>query len=94
MRNKTVMFLVFCFIFIIMLSGCGSGTLYYDDGTKYEGELKDDEPHGHGTGYYSDGTIMYEGEWEDGLAHGKGTAYWEDGTILYEGEWEDGEPMN
>ena len=50
----------------------------------YEGEVKNNKPHGNGTMYSkrefvketnftSEGNSMYEGEWQNGLMHGKGT---------------------
>eukprot|EP01084_Bolivina_argentea_P243093 407590_1 len=37
----------------------------------YEGEWKDDKPHGYGKEVYANGSV-YEGEWKDGKKHGYG----------------------
>ena len=44
------------------------GTHTNDDGSKYIGGFKDDEPHGDGTYTFADGT-KYVGEWKDGKRH-------------------------
>jgi len=55
------------------------------NGDKYEGELKDDKPHGKGIYYLANGN-RYEGEFEEGKKHGKGRMYRVGGDIV-EGEW-------
>jgi hypothetical protein len=77
----------------------GKGTINYDKGDVYEGEFRDNEPHGIGKMTYKDGRvsegiwenekIVYEGELADGKPHGKGKWIYPDGT--YEGEWKNGE---
>jgi len=57
----------------------GYGDLEFDE---YYGEtLKNNEPHGFGVKFYSDGTT-YVGKWEDGLPHDDGKGIWQrpDGT--------------
>ena len=66
----------------------GQGTLIYCDGTKYEGEFKDDNRHGQGTIIDSNGN-KYEGEWKDNKIHGQGTIIDSKGP-KYEGEFFDG----
>jgi hypothetical protein len=61
----------------------------YEDGTKYEGQLKTDKPHGKGTMKYADGDI-YTGEWNNGKKT-KGTMTYSDGEII-EGPWKNGLP--
>ena len=75
-------------ITIILFSGCNlgdGGSIQYRDGT-YEGELKNDSPHGTGTAYHPNGIIAYEGEFKEGLPHGKGKVYYQNGNLGYEGE--------
>ena len=43
----------------------GYGVSTQPDGTKYQGEWKDDKRHGKGVYTYSNGT-KHEGEWKDG----------------------------
>jgi len=57
----------------------GYGDVHFDE---YYGEtLKNNEPHGFGVKFYSDGTT-YVGKWEDGLPHDDGKGIWQrpDGT--------------
>ena len=46
------------------------GKLKSENGTEYEGEHKNNIPHGKGTSIYADGN-KYTGEWKDGKRHGK-----------------------
>ena len=61
----------------------------YDNGAKYEGQLKDDKAHGKGILYSADGEKLYDGEWKDDKMHGKGILYSAKGE-KYDGEWKDG----
>ena len=65
----------------------GTGTVTYDDGSKYEGEWKDGERDGAGTFTWSSGA-KYVGAWTDGMRSGTGTMTWADGT-KYVGAWKD-----
>ena len=96
MRNKTFMLLVVCILIVIMTAGCGSetGEIKYDDGTRYEGEIKRGEAHGYGVLYNEDGIRIYQGEFKEDKKHGYGILYLEDGEKLYEGEWEDDKPID
>lgn len=58
----------------------------YADGGKYEGEWKDDNPHGHGIYISADGD-MYEGDFKEGSIT-CGTFIWASGE-KYEGEWKE-----
>jgi hypothetical protein len=44
---------------------------YYPDGRRYNGEYKDDRPHGQGTETAADGAILYDGQWRVGEFIGK-----------------------
>ena len=45
----------------------------------YEGEVKDDAPHGLGKWKHDDGNFTVEGEWEDGLLNGRVVENYDDG---------------
>jgi hypothetical protein len=45
--------------------------MFWPDGTKYEGNFKDDAPHGYGRKIFSNGEY-YEGYFIEGKAHGNG----------------------
>lgn len=66
------------------------GELYYPDGKmKYQGELMDGEPHGHGVGYWNDGeTVWFIGSFRKGKPEGMGKFYYPDGQLRYEGEFD------
>ena len=53
--------------------------------SKYDGEWKDGECHGHGVEVSADGSIAHVGEWKDGKPHGQGFMTYLDGT--YNGKW-------
>ena len=60
----------------------------FADGTKYEGQIKNNQLTGKGTYLFPSGAT-YEGEIVNGLRHGYGKYKSKDG-ITYEGEWKDG----
>ena len=62
------------------------GVLKYTNGDCYEGDLKDNQKHGHGTLTYADGG-RYVGEWENNQRSGQGTNTWANGNE-YQGEWQ------
>ncbi len=66
----------------------GTGTYYFANGDRYEGEWKDGKRDGQGTYYFANGN-RYEGEWKDNNRNGQGTYYFASGG-RYEGEWKDG----
>ena len=61
----------------------------YDDGSWYEGEMKDGIRHGQGTYFWKSGD-KYVGEWKNGKRDGKGTMYYASGK-KYIGEWKKSE---
>ena len=64
------------------------GTYIFANGTRYDGELKNDKINGRGICHYADGEV-YEGEWLDGKWHGKGKRSLQDGTVQ-DGYFENG----
>ena len=60
--------------------------IFYDNGDIYEGEVFDDEFHGHGTYIWKDKS-KYIGQWFKNLRHGKGNLYLANGE-RYEGEFQ------
>jgi antitoxin component YwqK of YwqJK toxin-antitoxin module len=43
----------------------GFGIYYYADGSRYDGQWKNDKKHGWGKFYNSKGVLEYEGRYED-----------------------------
>ena len=58
-----------------------------DDGSRYEGEIKNDRRNGHGVMTWVNGD-RYDGEWKDGERTGRGVITWASGS-RYDGEWKD-----
>ena len=56
---------------------------------KYEGEIRNNVPHGNGVLSF-EGEQIHVGEFKDGLKNGQGTSILPDGH-KYEGEWKEGE---
>ena len=75
---------------------------YYDPSNGqllYDGEFKDNQPHGFGRAYDEKGNVMYEGEFQYGRPNGKGRLFWEDGEsidieISYQNKYSDDESLN
>ncbi len=65
----------------------GGDIIRYDDGSVYDGEIKDGKKHGRGKMNYITGEI-YEGDWKDDARSGSGNLTWVNGNI-YTGEWND-----
>ena len=63
----------------------------WKDGTKYEGEWKDNKMHGHGI-FISRKGNMYIGEFKDHKQHGQGTATNKLTGGEFVGEWKNAEP--
>ena len=66
-----------------------NGKYTWDDGKYYEGELKNNMPHGKGKKYYRNGKILYEGDFINGKFDGKGKYIYDDGEY-YEGDFKKG----
>ena len=70
-------------------SAAGRGVETRVDGSRYEGDWKDDRPDGFGVESWPDGS-KYEGPYKQGMKHctcGTGTFSWKDGSS-YTGEFE------
>lgn len=66
-----------------------SGTINFEDGSVYTGQLKKGVPNGQGTLIYSD-TSTYTGQFKDGLPHGTGRFEDVDGTV-FDGQFDEGD---
>ena len=58
---------------------------HYDNGERYEGEMKNGIREGKGTYYYNNSN-RYRGDWKNGMKEGKGIFYYNDGE-RYEGDF-------
>ena len=56
----------------------GFHTIFFENGSKYYGEIYEGEFSGKGTMVWSDSSY-YEGRWMNGMRHGKGNMVWPDG---------------
>ena len=65
----------------------GKGVFYYANGSRYEGEFRNDDQNGFGTYFYTDSS-KYEGEWKDDKKDGQGIFYFPNGD-KYVGDWKD-----
>ena len=63
----------------------GKGSLFLNNGDKYEGEFNNDKFNGFGTYFWKDGT-KYNGYWKNGVMSGKGTMLYFNGN-KYTGNW-------
>ncbi|CEM20911.1 unnamed protein product [Vitrella brassicaformis CCMP3155] len=70
-------------------SDCQPVDLILDDGTRYQGRVKNGLPHGPGKQADMDGQKkIYEGQWVGGKGDGVGVCYHDDGkTKKYDGQW-------
>ena len=66
----------------------GKGTYTETDGTKYEGQWKNDLQDGQGTFSWNEGT-KYEGGFSKNKYHGKGNFFWNNNS-KFEGSWDNG----
>jgi len=66
-----------------------TGTITFEDGSIYTGQLKKGEPNGQGTLIYSD-TSTYTGQFKNGKPQGTGRFEDVDGTV-FDGQFEDGD---
>lgn len=67
----------------------GVGKFHYPDGSRYEGDWKNDHKQGFGAYYYPNGDI-YEGAWFKGRRHGLGTYLFADTQTKFMGTWVEG----
>ena len=65
------------------------GTITFDSGAKYVGEIDNGIPHGYGT-YTSGEGLKYVGKFKEGKKHGQGTSSYSSGE-KYVGEFKDNE---
>ena len=86
---------LFAILLFCVLVPCAYGeTINYDNGDKYDGEVRNGKRHGHGTYTFGSGEKsgdIYYGEWKDGKYHGQGIFSFRDGQ-KYFGEFKDGLP--
>ena len=61
------------------------GIYYYNDGSRYEGDFRNDKLEGKGIMFYNDGEI-YMGDWRNGKKEGKGIYYYNNGDREM-GDW-------
>ena len=66
-----------------------AGTVTFEDGSMYTGQLKKGEPNGQGTLIYAD-TSTYTGEFKNGKPQGTGRFEDADGTV-FDGQFDDGD---
>ncbi len=66
-------------------------TVNYLDGSRYEGPVLNDKPHGNGIMFYSDGR-RYSGSFNHGKPYGIGNMFYPDGRIE-KGQWWNGQFM-
>jgi hypothetical protein len=64
-----------------------STVVTYNDGTRYEGSIRNGKPDGRGAIVWPNGN-KYDGEWRNGERTGKGVFAWANGE-LYDGNWVD-----
>ena len=76
-----------------ILSGLreGKGIKYWNDGSRYEGDWKNDKREGKGIFYWKNGDI-YEGDWKNDKIYGKGIYYYNNGDREM-GDYYDGKPI-
>jgi hypothetical protein len=67
----------------------GSGTINFDNGDSYTGQLKNGAPNGQGTYTYADGSV-YTGSFKDSVFDGQGRFVDASGTT-FEGEFDNGD---
>ena len=82
--------LVLAGVAVAMLTGAGGerAEVFFPDGRRYEGELRDGKPHGRGVMTWPGFGDRYEGEFREGKMHGRGVMT---GRSMFEG-WKTGAP--
>ena len=73
---------------IVIRKKIANKLITFADGSKYEGEWKDNQPNGQGKLTLADGG-KYAGKWKDDQPHGQGKLTRPDGSKLI-GQWKDG----
>jgi hypothetical protein len=58
----------------------------YEDNSRYEGMMQNNQKNGYGKLVYQDG-VYYEGNFKNDCIHGKGTLYYGPNRPAYSGEW-------
>jgi len=66
------------------------GVYAWENGSKYEGELKNGIRNGYGV-YTEKNGDKYEGQYKDGKINGYGILYDKDGNVKQIGQWENDE---
>lgn len=61
----------------------GKGKFYYQEGSFYDGEWKNNNMHGYGKLYYSNNKLAYEGDWFIDQFHGRGKVYNDDPSSIF-----------
>lgn len=72
----------------VMTLRSGDGLFYLPGGTRYDGEVKDDQWHGRGRLSNARKGELYDGQWENGKRSGRGLRVWPSGD-RYDGMWKD-----
>lgn len=67
----------------------GHGSFKYKDGSRYDGEWKENRKHGLGVQVWIIPDKKYEGDWEDGKQRGYGTCIESATGKIYHGQWDD-----
>jgi hypothetical protein len=67
------------------------GGITFADGSKYEGDLREEIPSGFGKLFTRQGQLIYDGEFAEGKFHGLGHLYDETGKLIYTGQFNHGE---
>jgi hypothetical protein len=60
----------------------GLGFMLYRDGSYYQGEWYQNQPHGYGEFYSPDRKWVYKGKWKVGAKEGLGEETYPDGTVF------------
>ena len=61
----------------------------YNNGDRYEGELKGEIRNGKGVYTFAASGNRYDGNWKNDTFDGQGVFYWKDGS-KYDGQWKNG----
>jgi len=72
----------------------GYGTIRWNSGQKYIGNVVNGKNEGFGTSYHSNGQKSYVGYWVNDMRNGKGKEYDEDGYLIFKGVYVNDEFKN